>query len=467
MTVVLDGPEWAQQQFGTAELGDRRRTRRAVKLAGAFTLNPSASVPEVCGTWKDTKAAYGLFKSMDVRLDNLLQPHWSQTRQALGQVRTGLLLSDTTVLTFNHWATQGLGPVSDGGRGWGMLLHNTLAVDVSAGPETAPAVVGLAWQQAWSRPDTAAPRKADVPPESAKWVKAIHAVGSAPAGVDWIHVGDAESDCWEAFEAAQELSVGYVFRSGQERRAAAGHAEAVESKAGLLWELIRGQAPWGGKDLWVRSRPGRSARWAKLLVSAMPVTLFAPKNWSSKEHRRGRQRPLPLRCWAVRVWEIDAPEGEEPIEWVLLTSQPVEDLESALLVAFWYSCRWLVEEYHKAMKTGCRVEDRQLEHADRLEPLVGMLSVVAVRLVQLKQWGKMDGQRPATSVVPKPYVEALAAHRKLPRSMSVREFWREVAKLGGFLARKGDGDPGWLTLWRGWRHLETLTQGYQLARRIT
>jgi hypothetical protein len=167
----------------------------------------------------------------------------------------------------------------------------------------------------------------------------------------------------------------------------------------------------------------------------------------------------------VRVWEVDTPEGVEPIEWMLLTDQPGEDLEGALLVAFWYSCRWLVEEYHKCLKSGCRVEERQLEHADRLEPLVGMLSVVAVRLLQLKHQAKSNPDRPAQEVVPRRYVKTLAAYRKDSERMTCRRFWREVAKLGGFLGRKADGDPGWLTLWRGWQQLELLTEGYELARR--
>ena len=142
---------------------------------------------------------------------------------------------------------------------------------------------------------------------------------------------------------------------------------------------------------------------------------------------------------------------------MILTDEPVTDLATALTVAFWYACRWLIEEYHKCLKSGCRVESRQLEEAGRLKSLLGVLAVVAVRLLQLKHQAKVNPDAPALSVVPARYVRTLAAHlKRSPGKMTTREFWRETARMGGFLGRKGDGDPGWLTLWRGWQQLELL-----------
>jgi len=201
-------------------------------------------------------------------------------------------------------------------------------------------------------------------------------------------------------------------------------------------------------------------------IRTTPVTLLPPKNWADKPHRRGKPRPGPIRCWAVRVHEIDPPAGAEPVEWVILTDEPVADLSAALTVAFWYACRWLIEEYHKCLKSGCRVEARQLEDAGRLAPLVGVLGVVAVRLLQLKHRARTDPDAPARSVVPERSVKTLAAKLALPEGMTARQFWRGTAQLGGFLGRKGDGDPGWQTLWRGWQQLELLTEGAELAKRM-
>jgi hypothetical protein len=346
-----------------------------------------------------------------------------------------------------------------------MLLHSTLAIDVSGGTEAPPEVLGLSAQHLWARQTNSAPAV-----ESSKWATAIEAVGVPPPQSHWVHVGDCESDCWEALEACRSKQMGFALRACQNRRVIAGHAPAnatvPEGEPVALFDLLKKQPMLGGKRLWVRGRKDREARWAKLAVSAMAVTLLAPKNWSDKPHRKGRPRPAAIACWAVRVWEIDPPAGEEPIEWVILTDEPVADLETALKVVFWYSCRWLIEEYHKCLKTGCRAEDRQLETAERLGALLGMLSVVAVRLLQLKQQARCNPQRPARQVVPREHVNVLASHRGLTRNMTVHQFWREVAQLGGFLARKSDGDPGWLTLWRGWQKLDLLVAGAELGRKM-
>jgi hypothetical protein len=199
----------------------------------------------------------------------------------------------------------------------------------------------------------------------------------------------------------------------------------------------------------------------------MPITMLSPRNWADKPHRKGHKRPEPLCCWAVRIWGINPPAGVDPIEWVLLTDEPAEGLASTLKVVYCYSCRWLIEEYHKCLKSGCRAESRQLEEASRLEAMLGILTVVAFRLLQIKHQAKVNPDAPAKSIVPENYVNTLAAHLKLsPGKLTAYQFWRETAKLGGFLGRKSDGDPGWQTLWKGWEYLETLTIGAELAKRM-
>jgi hypothetical protein len=465
MVEVLPPRQWAERQFGSAQLGDKRRTRRAVAYASSAAASPSKSVPQQCGgRWGQTKGAYRLFDQPQVTLEKLQEPHRRQTLEAAAAGKVTLWVSDTTTLSFNHPHTGGLGPTSAGDSGQGMLLHSTLAVDVSGGPDASPFVLGLGAQQVWARQTATGPK-----PESLKWSCGIEQVGTPPAGVRWVHVGDSESDCWEAIEACVRHGSGFALRACQDRQVVAGHeTDAAGSRERTtLFELLKKQPVLGGKHLWVRSRKDRPARWAKLAISAAAVTVLAPKNWADKPHRKGRPRPQAIRCWAVRVFELDAPEGQEPIEWVILTDEPAGDLESAARVAFWYVCRWLIEEYHKCLKTGCRVEERQLEEADRLQALLGILAVVAVRLLQLKHQAKVNPDAPASTVVPSRYVKTLAAYLKRPPTqLTTLQFWRQTAKLGGFLGRKGDRDPGWLTLWRGWEHLETLAHGVELAKRI-
>lgn len=482
MVEVLPPLQWAERNFGDAELGDKRRTRRAVLYAASAASAPSQSVPQQCGgKWKQTKGAYRLFDQAQVSFDSLQQPHRHQTLGLASKPSQVVLwISDTTTLSFDHPNTSGLGPTSGGGHGQGMLLHTSMGVDVSGGVDASPFVLGLGHQQVWTRP-TSKPKKRQKPrkqqkpetnaiklPESSKWSAGIEQIGSPPAGVRWVHVGDRENDCWEAIQACAQRSVGFAFRACQNRQVIQGHAASEDSVApSLLFERLAEEPALGSKQLWVRRRGDREPRWAQLAVSAIPITLFSPRNWPDKPHRAGQPRPAPIRCWAVRVLEINAPVGEDPIEWVILTDEPVTDCRSALKVVFWYSCRWLIEEYHKCLKSGCRIESRQLEQARRLETLLGILSVVAIRLLQLKHQAKMNPDAPAQSIVPERYVKTLAAHlNQSPDQLTARQFWRETARLGGFLCRKGDGDPGWLTLWRGWQHLETLTIGAELGKRM-
>jgi Transposase Tn5 dimerisation domain len=156
------------------------------------------------------------------------------------------------------------------------------------------------------------------------------------------------------------------------------------------------------------------------------------------------------------VVEVNPPKDVEPIRWILLTSLPVTTFEEAWTVIGYYEMRWIVEEYHKALKTGCRTESRQLKTAGRLEAFVGLTSVLAVRLLQLKSIARTNPDTPAKRVVPAAWLKMLKLARKnLNRvhDLTVGQFYREVAKLGGFLGRKSDGEPGWITIWRGWEKL--------------
>jgi hypothetical protein len=475
MVEVVSPLLWAQRHFGSVVLGDQRRTQRAVTYAAAAARAPSQSIPQQCGgAWKQTKGAYRLFENPDVTFDKLQQAHRQLTLAAAGQRSVVLFVSDTSTISFDHPATTGLGPTSgtnhNAAGGCGMLLHTTMAVDVSDGVDASPFVLGLGHQQLWVRPAIGKAKAKNPVPESIKWQRGVEAVGTPPANVRWIHVGDSESDCWEAIAACQEQASGFALRACQNRCAMIGHGQAAESAAAsTLFDLLAQEPALGNKKLWVRGRKDRQARHAQLAVSSTPITLFAPKNWSESPHRKGRPRPQPICCRAVRVYEINAPEGEEPIEWVILTDEPVNDLTTAWKVVFWYSCRWLIEEYHKCLKSGCRAEKRQLEQASRLKALLGILTVVAIRLLQLKHQAKVNPKASALSIIPADYVQTLAAYLKHSfqregsfKKMTAEEFWRETARLGGFLARKSDGDPGWLTLWRGWQQLELMAMGFKL-----
>jgi len=179
-------------------------------------------------------------------------------------------------------------------------------------------------------------------------------------------------------------------------------------------------------------------------------------------HVSAKLPPIPV--WVVRVWEEEAPEGEEPLEWILLTLVEVTNCEQAWQRADWYRCRWRVEDYHQCLKTGCSIEERQVQSAERLMRLLGLLSPMAVRLLQLRDLSRQSPDLPAAQVI-EPEALAIVAARagQSEETLTSRGFWTEVARMGGYQARKSDGPPGWKTLWKGWLYLQTLVEGVHLA----
>ena len=204
------------------------------------------------------------------------------------------------------------------------------------------------------------------------------------------------------------------------------------------------------------------ARTAKIKVSVTQVTLPRPRVASKYVKESGINS---IETNVVIVQEVDPPKGVKPIQWVLLTSLAVRTFAQAWQVIEDYENRWLVEEYHKVIKTGCSIERHALRTKERLEALTGLIAVVGVRLLQLKTISKHQPEAKAKNRVPSMWLKALTALKPKLKStnLTVYEFFREIAKLGGFLARKHDGEPGWQTVWRGFKKLQLIAQGMQLA----
>jgi len=469
MTITMDTQTWAEEQFAQCDLGDKRRTRRLVRLANEVLCHPSGSLPEQTVDWADLKAAYRLFSCEDVTFEAIAGPHWEQTRRR--PPGTYLVLSDTTELDFGvQRKIAGMSQTGNGG-GWGFLLHSALVV-TAEGEE----IAGLAGQKIRYRKrkpkkeNTAQRLKRDR--ESKLWGQVIDQVGPPPEGVRWVHVMDRGADNFEVYCHCVEQHSEWVVRVTQRERnilAPDGRKLPLETYLNTLplagtYELhlrARGQT---------REHGPQPARTAKVEVRFGRLHMPVPTHRSPYVKRL---LPAPIAMWVVYAREVDAPKDVEPIEWILLTSLPVESFEEAWLVLGYYEKRWLIEEWHKALKTGCRVEDRQLKTKERLERITGLLSVVSVRLLQLKSAARTTPNRPATEVVPKRWITMLQAARKKIRrktsqttAMTIYEFYRELAKLGGFFGRKCDGEPGWITIWRGWQKLYLLICGAELVETI-
>jgi hypothetical protein len=443
---------WAEQQFASVNLRHRRRTRRLVRSAAVIAARPEKPFNQVFN-WNDLRAFYNLCDQEVANLPTIQAPHWRQTRQAMGQHPLVLILHDTSELDFTgHPSLQGAGPIGDG-RGRGFLQHNSLAVL----PQPRQ-VLGLAYQQWRVREEAPAEehtrKRKRRRRESELWLEGITASGRPPEGCCWVDVGDRGSDIYEAMAACQEVGHEFLFRVTQNRQV---WTTAEQEQLVGLRDFACSLPSQGCDQVDISGRGGRAARTASVQLAAAPVWIPAPQGtpqrWS---------QPI-IAAWVIRIWEAHPPQGVEPLEWILVCSLPTRTLEEMKTRRDWYGCRWLVEVFHHIEKNGCKEEARRFETAERMEACLAILSVVAVRILQLRLALETQPDAPAAQVATVVEIQVLqAVHKHKATDLSVRQFVRDVAKLGGFLGRKHDGEPGVLTLWRGYQRLQDLVQGYQL-----
>jgi hypothetical protein len=457
----FDTGVWAEAQFGQCELGDRRRTKRLVQMAQQVANNPSASLPDQTETWADLKAAYRLFDNPEVTFAAVADGHWQQTRQQ--PPGHYLILGDTTELDFGGLRNiEGAGPTGNGG-GRGFLLHTGMLVDARTRAVAGVAGATIHYRKPKkNKKENASQCMKRKDRESQVWGRVIDAIGPPPSAVEWIHVFDRGADDFEVYGHLLLNRCQWVVRASKMNRTVV----IAQGQRLPLSQTLPELKVAGVYELSLRARPGQPARTARLEVCIGQVSLPLPRVASPYARQCGHKL-IPMHVVWVR--EIDPSAGVEPIQWVLYTSLPVKTFAEAWQVVEYYESRWLIEEYHKALKTGCAVTRHELRTAKRLEALVGLLSVVAVRLLALKSAARTDADRPAAQVVPALWLHMLKAARKNLRrvhDLTVHQFYRELAKLGGFLGRKHDGEPGWITIWRGWEKLNTLVRGAQLTQKL-
>jgi hypothetical protein len=363
-----------------------------------------------------------------------------------------LLVQDTTDIDLSHrHKISGVGQIGNE-RGRGFFVQTVLAVR----PETRE-VLGCMAQEPFVR--IPAPegeqryqRRKREERESDVWIRQVHAIGTPEPESVWVHVGDRGADMFPFFQACQATQTHLLVRAAQNRR-------VQESEDEISYSLTQARS-WpsqASRPFEVPASHGRQARSTQLQLAFGQMTLLPPRH----EPRAGKD---PLTVWVIRVWEEQANAREEPLEWIVVTSVPTTTLEQAWERVEWYRQRWLVEDYHQCLKSGCRIEQRQLQSVDGLIRLLGLLSPLAVRLVQIRDYARSQPERPAHEVI-EPLMLAVVAQRagQAPATMTIGSFWTEVARLGGYLARSHDGPPGWRTIWKGWLSLQTFLEGVHFA----
>ncbi len=463
---------FGERNFGAADLGDERRSRRLPKLVDEMQRHPGGTLPQKLPRPEDIEAFYRLCDADDVTHESVLGPHRQRTLQFLQSSNHFVLaIHDATELdyTTHSTLTGDLGQIGNG-KHRGYLAQNTLVVDPDRG-----AVVGLANQILHVRPkvrkgETQGHKRERESRESLLWLKGT---ADLPARREVVDVCDRGADTFEFLEHEVQSGRTFVIRSTHNRSIDCGHEP--DGTRSYLHEYARTLPELGSCELAVSqkvlvNRPRRKGkvtkavrtkRVARLSISAAAVMVHAP---ATKKGKHGDQ-PVPV--WIVRVWEANPPPGEEPLEWLLLTNHPVATAKEALLIKTWYEWRWTIEELHKAMKTGCGIESLQFHDVDRLQPAIAILSVLALTLLVLRDAGR-DPQartRAAREQIDEEYIEVLSLwrHRSSRPDWTQYEFYMALGRLGGHSGRKSSPPPGWIVLWRGWEKLQLMIDGARVA----
>lgn len=446
---------WAEKEFGGSQLRDARRTQRLVSIAAGVAGKLGSALSSVCGG-SGAQAVSRLMGREETTVDSVLEWHTKQTALRCEDVECVLAVQDTTVLDFStHKSVIGLGP-TDSGDSRGLLQHSVLAVSDDGYP------LGLLGELIWARDESqrgsrhSRRERPTSGKESQKWLWGLDRAQRATSqSVRLIVIGDRESDVYALFAADRRHNVDLLVRLAHNRAVA-------DDEVHLVRDAVARADVIGYRDLLVPRQGKRKARSVRLEVRATNVLLKRPRN------NRIDALPSQISVCVVHAVEVNTPDGVEPLEWTLLTTCAIESFEQACQAIDRYSRRWTIEEFHRVLKSGCRVERVQFDDVGSIMPAVALLSVVAWRVLHLTKIARTSPDADASEVADSDEITALSAWLQAQGIknyliQTVGQFVVAVARLGGFLGRKSDGMPGTKTIWQGTRDLEMLVTGYRLA----
>jgi hypothetical protein len=441
---------WVEREFGSVVLPDLRLTKRLKQIAADLAHQPQASIPRACGEWSRTKGAYRFFDNDEVSAETILSGHQRATLERMSHQDVMLMVQDTTALNYaSEQESCGLGLLGDGGDALGLWLHTTMAVDEQG------AALGIMQAQMWTRDParsgTARLRKQKgiEDKESQRWLtsfqESVRLADLLPSR-RLINIADREADIYELFALAVEHSqVGVVIRARHDRR--------LENEQKSLSKALAAQPAAGVVEITVPRKPGVRSHKAQLEIRFSPIAV-RPKHGQAQG----------LNLWAVEARQIGV-SAPKAIWWRLLTNLPVTDFAGAVEKVQWYRLRWRIEEFHRVLKSGCNAEGRQLERVERLKKVLVLDMIVAWRVMELTRVARQSPNKPATELLTEEEVLVLrAVARKLEGKsfITLNEAVRAIAQMGGFLARKSDGEPGAMTIWYGLQRLHEYTTAFSL-----
>ena len=470
---------WAMEEFAEIKLGDKRLDTRLIKLCERFSDAPESPINQACVDWAETKAAYRFFQNDKVEVGKMLAVHRCKTAQRAKEHKTVLALQDTSYFVYtNHPKTEGLGKMSlKKGKNVkniysnGLIMHTCLVVTTKGLP------LGLLDQKIFSRKlrekDNRETKPHDYLPieekESYRWLEALENTKEITGCTRIVTVCDREADLYDFFKRSHQIDAPVLVRANADRTINR-KSRYAEKDVEKLWAHILKQPVSGSYVIEISKRSKtkhakeREARTAIVSVRFDSFTLNPPRN----NIRHNTEKLPDIEMHAVYVLEKNPPDGEEAIEWMLLTNLPVMSYEDAYEKILWYSLRWRIEMYFKVLKSGFRVESCRLGHADRLAKYLTVMSIVAWRLFMITLIARTDPATPCSTFLTDQEWKVLFLHantnKPIPKktpTIGIIVIW--IAKLGGYLDRRNDGPPGTITLWRGWKRLVDLSEGLKLA----
>jgi hypothetical protein len=442
-----------------ANLGDPRRTRRLTEMVRQLAPVPDASFPTAAESDAALEATYRFLRNQAIEPAQILAPHIKRTVERVAQAKRVIVPHDTTEIRYSG-ERNGLGRLTQ--SGYGFFAHFALAVTADGRKEP----LGVLGLQILSR-DTPAKRKRspDGENEAQRWAGLAREVGERLKGqAEVIHVMDSEADSFALFASLMSIGERFVIRGKWDRRILLSMPGCfrLKEKLGLAEPLLEREVPLSARpkvrsEKDAKTHPARKARIAKLSFSAVRVTLRNAKTEGSKH----APDFLPLNV--VNVCEVDTPTGEQPVEWMLHTTEPVDTIEQIAAIVDAYRTRWVIEEYFKALKTGCAFEKRQLESPHALMNALAVFAPIAWQLLRLRTLARDEASRPASDLFSPLRLRLLQSHRnvRLLPSATLRDALLAIARLGGHI--KNNGEPGWQVIGRGFEKLLLLELGALLA----
>jgi hypothetical protein len=465
MTTALLGN--LEDEFAGAEFGDWRLEARLQYLSSDLDASPNMSLPSATQTVAGREGAYRFLSNRRVKLERVIAPHFAATAQRCRDAGKVYVASDTTEMSMQAaLGGKKLGRLQ--GKGRGFLAHMALAVAADE-VRTPLGVLGIDMvvrDDEKKKHRNTHQQKRDPARESLRWGKMVQSVDEK-LGIGYaVHVMDSEADIYELLCEMRACGNRFIVRAGQNRLVDEGLlSEAFEGAPIVLTRTTNLGRRRQTTNTHSRRNPPRQGREAKLVVTSKRLSIRRPKTSLATF-------PEQLDLNVVRVLETNAPEGEKPVEWILLTSEPIDTIENVAGIVDGYRARWVIEEYFKALKTGCAYESRQLETTHALGNLLGIFAVIAWRLLLLRTVHRSAPDTAATQIVEPELLEALAARlrhikepKHLPSEASVVDLMNGIARLGGH--SQSNGPPGWQVLWRGYQDLLKWADGYLAARSCT